>query len=61
MTDSLLLNAISWAREAGAVHLRYFRGNQLEIKSKFNDSDIVTAADKAAEKLIIDHIKSTYR
>ena len=32
MTDSLLLNAISWAREAGAVHLRYFRGNQLEIK-----------------------------
>ncbi|MCX4278442.1 MULTISPECIES: inositol monophosphatase family protein [Muribaculum] len=60
MTDSLLLNAISWAREAGAVHLRYFRGNQLEIKSKFNDSDIVTAADKAAEKLIIDHIKSTY-
>ena len=56
MTDSLLLNAISWAREAGAVHLRYFRGNQLEIKSKFNDSDIVTAADKAAEKIGRAHV-----
>ncbi len=56
----LLLNAMSWAREAGAVHLRYFRGDKLDIKSKLNDSDIVTAADKAAEKLLIDHIKSTY-
>ena len=57
---SILLNAISWAREAGAVHLRYFRGNELAIQSKINDSDIVTAADKAAEKLLIDHIRTTY-
>lgn len=58
--SALLLNAISWAREAGAVHLRYFRGNELNVKSKLNDSDIVTAADKAAEKLLIDHIHMTY-
>lgn len=59
-TSSLLLNAISWAREAGAVHLRYFRGSELNVKSKLNDSDVVTAADKAAEKLIVDHIRRTY-
>ncbi len=57
---SILLNAISWAREAGAVHMRYFRGNELSIQSKFNDSDIVTAADKAAEKLLLDHIHAAY-
>ena len=54
--SSLLLDAMSWAREAGAVHLRYFRGNELDIQSKLNDSDVVTAADKAAEKVLIDHI-----
>lgn len=58
--SSLLLNAMSWAREAGAVHLRYFRGNELDIQSKLNDSDVVTAADKAAEKVLIDHIKASY-
>lgn len=56
---SLLLDAMSWAREAGAVHLRYFRGNELDIQSKLNDSDVVTAADKAAEKVLIDHIKAS--
>lgn len=58
--SSLVLNAISWAREAGAVHRRYFRGNELNVTSKLNASDIVTAADKAAEKLLIDHIRQTY-
>lgn len=58
--SSLLLDAMSWAREAGAVHLRYFRGNELDIQSKLNDSDVVTAADKAAEKVLIDHIKASY-
>lgn len=59
-TSSLLLNAISWAREAGAVHRRYFRGNELGIKAKLNDSDIVTEADKAAERLLINHIRDVY-
>lgn len=60
MDDSLLINALSWAREAGAVHRRYFRGRELDIKAKLNESDIVTAADKAAEKLVISHIRETY-
>lgn len=60
MEDSLLINALSWAREAGAVHRRYFRGKELDIKAKLNESDIVTAADKAAEKLVISHIRETY-
>ena len=56
----MLLDAMSWAREAGAVHRRYFRGNDLDVKSKLNDSDIVTKADKAAERLLINHIRETY-
>jgi myo-inositol-1(or 4)-monophosphatase len=59
-TTQLVLDAISWAREAGAVHLRYFRGQNLDIHNKLNDSDIVTAADKAAEKVILDNIRATY-
>lgn len=57
---TLLLDAVSWAREAGAVQLSYFRGGNLDIHAKFNDSDIVTAADKAAERVIIDHIRASY-
>lgn len=57
---SLLLDAMSWAREAGAVHMRYFRGNELDIKAKINDSDVVTVADKAAEKVLIEHIRESY-
>lgn len=56
----LLLDAVSWAREAGAVQMSYFRGGNLDIHAKLNDSDIVTAADKAAERIIIDHIRATY-
>ena len=56
----LLLNAMSWAREAGAVHMSYFRGKELGVESKFNDSDIATAADKAAERLLIGHIRDEY-
>ncbi|MBR3766540.1 MAG: inositol monophosphatase, partial [Muribaculaceae bacterium] len=53
--DTLLNHATEWAREAGLVQLEYFRSNNLNIESKFNDSDIVTAADKASERIIIDH------
>lgn len=58
--SAILLNAVSWAREAGAVQMRYFRGDGLSIQAKLNDSDIVTAADKASEKILLDHIHSTY-
>lgn len=56
----MLLDAMSWARQAGAVHMRYFRSNDLDIKAKLNDADIVTAADKAAEQLITDCIRAKY-
>lgn len=59
-TATFLNNAISWAREAGHLQLEYFRGNNLNIESKFNDSDIVTVADKASEQIIINHIKNAY-
>ena len=40
--------------------MRYFRGNELDITAKLNDADIVAAADKAAERLIIDSIRRKY-
>lgn len=60
MYTQLLLNVMSWAREAGAVHMRYFRSQALDIHTKLNENDVVTAADKAAERLLIDHIHAVY-
>lgn len=51
---------MQWAKEAGDELLRYFRGDNLDIAAKFNQSDIVTAADKAAEKIIIGRINEFY-
>ena len=45
----LVDDAIAWTREAGEVQLKYFRSSHLNIRAKFNDSDIVTEADKASE------------
>ena len=56
----LVDDAIAWAREAGEVQLKYFRSTQLNIRAKFNDSDIVTEADKASEQVIINNINRTY-
>ena len=56
----LVDDAIAWAREAGEVQLKYFRSSQLNIRAKFNDSDIVTEADKASEQVIINNINRTY-
>ena len=56
----LVDDAIAWAREAGEVQLKYFRSSHLNIRAKFNDSDIVTEADKASEQVIINNINRTY-
>ncbi len=56
----ILLDTLSMARAAGAVHLSYFRGNELDVHTKLNDSDVVTAADKASEALIISEIHRLY-
>lgn len=56
----LLSDAAAWAREAGKIQLGYFRSGDLEVHNKLNDADIVTAADKASESVIIGHIRDTY-
>lgn len=58
--DDMLFHAIKWAREAGKIQLDYFRSGHLEIATKLNESDIMTIADKASEKVIIDGIHATY-
>lgn len=58
--DDLLLSAIAIAREAGKIQLEYFRGNSLDIHTKLNESDIVTAADKASEHSVISAIHALY-
>ncbi len=56
----MLLNAIQWARRAGAIQLAHFRGKNLDIRTKATVADVVTVADRESEKLIIDGIHSTY-
>ena len=46
--NAILAHAIAMARQAGDVQLKLFRSNELEIATKQNDFDVVTAADKAA-------------
>lgn len=52
--------AISMARAAGDVQLEYFRSSHLDIQTKSNEYDVVTAADKASEKLIKDYIHENF-
>jgi myo-inositol-1(or 4)-monophosphatase len=59
-TDTILLDAIELAREAGKIHLSYFRTDRLDIKIKQNNADIVTAADKASELAVISGIRAKY-
>ncbi|MBR1544036.1 MAG: inositol monophosphatase [Muribaculaceae bacterium] len=58
--DKLLEFAISLAKQAGEIQLSYFRDKNLSISTKQNDFDIVTAADKASEKIISGGIRLTY-
>lgn len=58
--NSILLNAIQWARQAGAIQLRHFRGSDLDIHTKATVADVVTIADRESERLIIDNIHSFY-
>ncbi|MCC8071374.1 MAG: inositol monophosphatase [Bacteroidales bacterium] len=58
--DHIMLNAMSWAREAGGIQLQFFRHKGLKVETKLNESDIVTAADRASEHCLLTHIHSTY-
>ena len=52
--------AIMLAKGAGDILMEYFRGNHLDIRTKLNNSDVVTAADKASEKYIISSIHDRF-
>ncbi|MBQ2164565.1 MAG: inositol monophosphatase [Muribaculaceae bacterium] len=58
--DAILAHATTMARQAGEVQLKLFRSRELEIATKQNDFDVVTAADKASERLITDCISTLY-
>ena len=58
--EQLLADCIRWAKEAGRIQLELFRSDRLNIEAKFNDSDVVTNADKASEKAIISEIRRAY-
>lgn len=57
---SICADMEAWARMAGEIQLRYFRSGALGIEEKQNVFDVVTVADKASEKLIIDNIRAKY-
>ncbi len=48
------------AREAGEALKHYHRRRDLNIEDKGNAYDIVTEADKASERIIINHIHTLY-
>lgn len=65
MTEDIDLHALSetvqsWAREAGAIHMKYFRSGDLGISTKTNSFDVVTRADKESEALIKRYIHQLY-
>lgn len=58
--DHILFHAIALAKEAGKIHLSFFRSHDLRISTKGNDYDVVTAADKASEEAIKQGIRRLY-
>lgn len=60
MYESFLEEAVRMARAAGEIQLGYFRGDDLSLRTKSNDSDVVTRADKESEELIVRRIAERY-
>lgn len=52
----LMAAAFTMAEKAGNIHMRYFRKSGLEERTKLNDSDVVTIADRESEAFIVDFI-----
>lgn len=55
-----LESALAWAKEMGRIQLSHFRSQHLEMHSKLNNFDVVTAADKESEEYIKKVITATY-
>ena len=60
MYDKILTDAMTMAREAGKVQMELYRSGHLDITTKQNAYDVVTAADKASERLIVESINRLY-
>lgn len=58
--SSYLAKAVELARAAGEIQLSYFRNTRLASQTKLNSFDVVTEADKASERLILDGIRSAF-
>lgn len=58
--EQLLSDCVRWAKEAGRIQLELFRSDRLNVEAKFNDSDVVTDADKASEAAIISEIHKAH-
>ena len=58
--NAILDHAIQMAKLAGDTQLKLFRSKELEIATKQNDFDVVTAADKESERIIVTNIKKYY-
>lgn len=52
--------AVELARSVGEKQLSFFRNPELAFQTKLNSFDVVTEADKASERLIIDGIHSAF-
>ena len=57
---AVLFDAVNMARQAGEIQLKLFRTKELIIATKQNDFDVVTTADKASERFIVDCINELY-
>ncbi|MDE5610619.1 MAG: inositol monophosphatase, partial [Odoribacter sp.] len=58
--EQVLPLVTEWAKEVGKLHLAYFRGNNLDIRTKSNVYDVVTRADKEAEAFLIREIGKNF-
>lgn len=58
--DQVLELAVAWAKAVGKLHLFYFRGNNLDIHTKSNVSDVVTRVDKESEAFLIGEIGKNF-
>ncbi len=59
-TTQILLDAIGIAREAGRIQLANFRSPTLNVETKGNDYDLVTATDKACEAFVAGRVRELY-
>ena len=58
--SDFLKAAFIMAENAGEIQMKYFRTGDLKEKTKLNDSDVVTIADKESEKFILDYIRAHF-